>query len=133
MRVLLFISLCFLAFSSNAQQDSVDHNFILITDPKLDFLVEKHTKINEERKTRPGFRVQVAISSDRKEILEKKADCIKEFDEIAPVYITYQQPYFKLRIGDFRTKLEAQKFRQDLIIDYPDALVVKDDISIESN
>ena len=27
-----------------------------------------------------------------------------------PVYLTYEQPYYRLRVGDFRNRVEAEKY-----------------------
>lgn len=33
----------------------------------------------------------------------------KAFPEI-PVYLSYEQPYYRLRVGDFRNRVEAEKY-----------------------
>ena len=46
-----------------------------------------------------------------------------------PVYRTYQNPFFKVVAGDFRTRSEAMEFLQGIKGEYPGAFVVKENIS----
>ena len=43
----------------------------------------------------------------------------------------YQQPFFKIRVGDFRTKLEAYKFQKEIMAQFPNSFIVKDEIEID--
>jgi hypothetical protein len=47
-------------------------------------------------------------------------------------YIIYQQPNFKIRVGDFRTRLEAMKFLKELQLKYATAFIVRDDVKLPS-
>jgi UDP-2,3-diacylglucosamine pyrophosphatase LpxH len=43
-----------------------------------------------------------------------RQNCNKEFPEMR-TYISYREPNFKVRAGDFRTRLEARKLMQEAI------------------
>jgi hypothetical protein len=45
------------------------------------------------------------------------------------VYLMFQSPYYKVRVGDFRTRMDAEGFKQKLLDEFPDAFVVKDEIN----
>lgn len=45
-----------------------------------------------------------------------------------PAYRNYQNPFFRVVAGDFRTKSEAMEFLQKIKSSYPSALVVKENI-----
>ena len=45
-------------------------------------------------------------------------------------YVVYEGPYFKVRAGDFRTHLEAEKLEKELTIEYPGTFIVKDMITV---
>ena len=49
-----------------------------------------------------------------------------------PCYLIFQEPYYKVRIGDYRTKMEAEKFLNEIEQDYPNAFVVQDEINFPS-
>ena len=92
-------------------------------------LVEKHKKLNAAHQSMPGYRVQVYFGSDRNHATELKT----EFQHLYPkanAYILYQQPNFKLRVGDFKSRLEALKFLKEIQDNYTTAFVVQDDVKL---
>lgn len=46
-----------------------------------------------------------------------------------PAYRTFTSPFFKVTVGDFRTKAEATRLLQQLVAAYPSAFVVKETIN----
>jgi hypothetical protein len=50
------------------------------------------------------------------------------FPEI-PAYVSWKAPNYRVRVGDYRTRLEAEKAMQMIMIDYPNAWVIKDEIN----
>lgn len=45
-----------------------------------------------------------------------------------PAYRSYTNPYFKVTVGDFRTKSEAMRFLEEIKGQFPQAFVVKENI-----
>lgn len=45
-----------------------------------------------------------------------------------PAYLIYQAPNFKVRVGDFRTELEAIHLQRELAYQYPGGFVVRDKV-----
>ncbi len=86
----------------------------------------------QRRQGMQGFRVQIyTASGNRSKLLTDKVKA--EFDaKYADVrsYITYDEPYYKLRVGDFRNRLEAQQFLKEISSDYLYAIVVVDKINL---
>ncbi|MBN2745807.1 MAG: SPOR domain-containing protein [Bacteroidales bacterium] len=98
--------------------------------PEIEKIVEKHKKINEKYGAVAGFRVQIfsvsgANSRDRANLM--KAEFLTKYPD-SEVYIVYNAPAYKVRIGDFRTKLEALKFIQTIKDNYPFAFVAVDEV-----
>jgi hypothetical protein len=60
-----------------------------------------------------GFRVQIFFGSGRQAAYDAQAKFVNDYPEI-PTYISYIEPNFKVQVGDFRTKLEAQKLESEL-------------------
>ncbi|PCH91888.1 MAG: hypothetical protein COB85_08705 [Bacteroidetes bacterium] len=77
----------------------------------------------------PGFRVQIFFGASKKGALKEKAGFVEEFSDYEG-YVIYDAPYFKVRVGDFRTHLEAQKLHKELYENYPGSFIVKDMIPI---
>lgn len=46
-----------------------------------------------------------------------------------PVYQNYQNPYWKVSVGDYRSREEAIKFYNQIIKDYPKAFIIPEHIN----
>ena len=44
-------------------------------------------------------------------------------------YFIYQQPNFKLRVGDFEERLSVNKFYEEMKEIFPGAFIIKDEIT----
>ncbi len=77
-----------------------------------------------------GYRVQIFFGK-RKEALDQKAKFAESYPEL-PAYISYLAPNFRLRVGDFRTRTEGEKLKQEIDSDYPGCYLVKDKIELPS-
>ncbi len=82
-----------------------------------------------------GFRVQVFSSNQQRTAREQAIRIKQEIESVFPdfpVYIVYQSPFWKVRIGNFKTSEEAQLLRTEIIKKYPkkqgDVYVVKERI-----
>jgi hypothetical protein len=82
-------------------------------------------------KTLPGFRVRIFFDnsqSARQRALEAEANFKTQYPNM-PTYYTYQNLYFKVAVGDFRTKSDAMRFLHAIIEKYPGAFIIKDFIN----
>lgn len=113
---------------SKAQENS---NIKLIQDDRIDELVNKHIEVNRIQQTIPGFRINIFFQSGNNS--KANANNIKlQFNEKYPnveAYVVYEEPHFKVKVGDFRTRMEARGFLQQIKFDFPDAFVIKDMIN----
>jgi hypothetical protein len=79
-----------------------------------------------------GWRIQIYNSSNRnarEESGKARAEFINKFPDIAS-YPMYSEPgYFKVRVGDFRTKTEATKLFLIISRVFPNAYIVPDIIN----
>lgn len=92
-------------------------------------LVQKHIEFNDRVKTIPGFRIQIASLSgvNAKANAFSLKDTFKEAFPGAEVYVIFDEPNFKIKVGDFKTRLEAYAFQQYIKESYP-GTIVHDDI-----
>lgn len=100
-------------------------------DTKVTLLVEKHIEFNEKVKSIPGYRVQLASLSGAD--AKSRAFALKEQLKVdfpyVETYVIFTDPNFRVKIGDFRTKLEAHAFLQKTKEGYPGGTIVKDNIN----
>ena len=115
--------------SQEARKDT--GNIRLIQDDQVDLLVSKHIQINQNRKGIDGFRIQIFFDSGNNS--KTRAQSIYESFQFkypnVGAYLTFKTPNYKVRVGDFRTKLDAQRFLNEIIPDYPNAWIIEDQIN----
>jgi hypothetical protein len=60
-----------------------------------------------------GYRVQIYNGSSRKEAYDAQARFMNEHPDMR-TYIGYTEPNYKVRAGDFRSRMEAERLMQEL-------------------
>ena len=84
--------------------------------------VSSSSENGEEALTRPGFRIQVFMGSKpgaaRAEATSKQNAIKEQFPEL-PVYMAYNAPNWKLTVGDFSSREEANLVKQQLQRAFP--------------
>lgn len=124
---LIIIGFVLITISSFAQNKGV----ILIKGDNiyLDSLIDKNTNKNKFNKTISGYRIQLFSGNERNNANNLKTKFLKLYpNQVA--YLTYQQPYFKIRVGDFRTKLEAKLFYNKIKNDFEECIIIADKINL---
>ena len=120
MRILLFICF-FVPLATSAQVE-------VVKDPRIDLLLAKQEELNkkvflENNRTAPGFRVMVISTNDRSKGLEVKTRLMRDYPE-HKTYLIYQSPYFKILIGNFRNKADAESLQRQISRTYPTGVIV---------
>lgn len=132
LRYFLILLLSFLSLSCLAQNEG----YLLIEqDQRIEQLIQRQKEIHSADNTIDGFRIQIFMESGN-EAVEMANQAMEEFKEKypdIPVYLVFGQPYYRLRVGDFRTRLEAEKAFQTLSKDYKKAFVTSDRIQLPYN
>jgi len=126
MRTLLLTILILVSLVSLAQNDNVTFN----QDRKISELTDVYKMYNKRNDVADGYRIQVAFSNDRQEAYNNKAKLYKDLPD-EKCYVEYEQPYYKLRIGDYMTRLEAYDKLREVITKYPGAFVVRAKVKIK--
>lgn len=96
-------------------------------DPRLQTMLEKHVEYNLRSKGK-GYRVQIYFGSDKTKAKEVKARFLNLYGKETSAYEPYEQPNFKIRVGDFHTRLEAYRFLKMIKADFPTAFIVESEI-----
>ena len=92
-------------------------------------LVEKHVEFNERVKTVPGFRIQIAAFSGtnaKNKAFDLKEKFLATYPEVN-AYVVFDDPNFRVKVGDFTTRLEAFAFLQRIKVAYP-GNIMKDNV-----
>tara|TARA_X000000368_G_scaffold178515_1_gene140868 strand:+ start:6643 stop:7056 length:414 start_codon:yes stop_codon:yes gene_type:complete len=78
---------------------------------------------NEEINLIKGYRVQIVISQNEQELKDIKTKIAKSINE--QIYIIFELPNYKLRVGNFLNRKEAENFQKKIVrLGYRTAWVV---------
>ena len=104
----------------------------IIQDQRVDLLVSKHIQINQTLKTMDGYRIQLFSDSGNNSKTKAQA-AHDEFQSKHPgvgTYLAFKSPNYQVRVGDFRTKLDAQRFLNEISAIYSNAFIITDQINL---
>lgn len=77
----------------------------------------------------PGYRIQIYFGDQRQLAMDMKTSFQNAHPGIT-AYVVYQQPHFKVRIGDFKSRLEATGFLAGMTGEFSQAFIVPDDVKL---
>ena len=93
--------------------------------PRIKELAAKYDRMEHIQK---GYRVQIYLG-DRK----GQGDARKKFNELFPDYASYpdyQAPNFKVRVGDFKHRADAERLLYEVRKEFPGAFIVPDEVEL---
>lgn len=101
-------------------------------DARLDVLSVKQNQHNQRMSMMlpnglyRGFRIQIISTPKRDDAFNAKANLEAQFPG-EKTYIVYQSPNFKVRIGNFTRREDANKFKAELNKVFPNGVYIVDD------
>ena len=143
--LIITIFLCQAGFSQYQTKDLLETGFIsgankdggtvnITQDDRLQTAVSNHIKANKYRPVY-GWRVQIYFGtgqSARSSAERIKKSFLRDYSETR-AYIIYEAPFFKVRVGDYRTKFEAAKMKKILETEYNTVFLVETEINIHNS
>jgi hypothetical protein len=133
LKIILFAFLSLFLFSQRTIAQELQPavgNVKVIQDDKITQLTEQYRNMNLFNPETDGYRVQIffdAGTNSKNKALTAKS----EFETTYPdtkTYLSYKEPYYRVRVGDFRTLTEAVGFQKKINDNYPNSFPVKDKI-----
>ena len=133
---LIFCVFMSMGFSMKAQVYAVENNsedslgvVNIIQDERIDLLLKTDSIANTKKKSFNGYRIQIFLggSTERERAFQIK----EEFKELFPnerAYVVYTAPDFRVRVGNFRTKLESIELYKACSNYFPNCYPVKTEI-----
>lgn len=117
--LVIFIGLMLLAQIVSAQKVSINE------DPVISQMMKKFVEVNKQKKSVSGWRIQIYSTTDRRAMEET----IKRFQQTysyIPISWIHAKPYYQVRVGAFKTKLESLRLLSLIKEEYPEAYPVSD-------
>ena len=107
-------------------------SLVIYQNPAIDSLIYRYILYNERLNGLEGFRIQIYSSSDKSARVESgkvRQEFITKFPDIKS-YASFDRPgYYKIRVGDYRTRIEGTKYLLMIRSVFPDAYLVPDVIN----
>lgn len=107
-----------------AYKASGDGTVKITQDIKVLQIVKRHKEVSNNKFI--GWRVQIYFGSGQRAMIEaqsaKKRFLIRYGNQIG-AYTVYDSPFYKIRVGDFRTKAEALKFKEHIKRSFPESWI----------
>lgn len=107
--------------------DTINTTVFVVKDSRFDLLAKKKTEINKKaadaRKPTKGYRIQVLNTTDRNQALKIKSKLLSMYPD-QKTYLMYQAPYFKIRVGNFIERAEADELKKELSRFFPAGVFV---------
>lgn len=138
MPIKYFFVLC-LVLGASASIAQPITGVVLHKDSRIDVLLKKQADINKTAVIRTssgkykGYRVMALNTNDRELAYKTKAQLLSRFPDHR-VDMSYQTPFFKLRIGDFLKRDDAEDLRKQVsmmikqgVYIVPDIVILKPD------
>lgn len=136
MRTIALIIILIVSVNSFSQdttwRKTVDNPSVIIhKDSRIDLLVKKQIQINEEtsreaRRSGKGYRLLVINTNHRDEAIAAKTKVYTFFPELKS-YLIYQSPYFRLKVGNFKERKDAEEYRERLQKYFPKGVFIMND------
>ncbi len=100
---------------------------VIVMPPELQVIYEKHITEQRQRQLVPGYRIQV-LGTTEKAAADSARFYLLETHPHLPVYVTYEVPIYRVRVGDFIDKAEANRWLEILRMDFRGAFIVPDQV-----
>jgi len=124
----LFLSTIILAgFQSAFAQGNVE----IIKDPRIQSLISQEGAIIAPA-TAPqitGYRIQLFFDPNKDAVNDARSKFIAIYPKI-DTYVTFNAPNFFLKVGDFRTQMEAEKIKSAVEVQFPTSNIVKEKVNL---
>jgi hypothetical protein len=97
----------------------------IVEDPAVTKMMEQYSQEHKALQAVEGWRVQILATPDRQNLDRSLQTFQSRFPSLTADWV-HHNPYYKIRVGAFTTKLEALRLLYLLKPEYPGAYLVAD-------
>lgn len=116
-------SVLFIMFLTLLSSNNLTAQTQIEQDSRFEQLLNEKRKINSSITTTDKYKIQI-FYGDSQQARKVLADFKRHFPEIDGTII-FSSPNYKVQVGNFKTKIDADRTRAMILEKFPDALVVK--------
>ena len=108
-----------ITFAQTAVPDSIEYGSVSVTkDDRIDLLGERMLAYNialaKSNRSSKGYRLMLLSTSDRNLAMQLRTRVLREYPD-HKVYMAFQSPFIKLKMGNFEDREEAEDLRKRLL------------------
>lgn len=92
----------------------------------LDQIKEKNKSLTESQ----GFRISIFSGNNRGNFESAKSYILQHYPELES-YESYSQPTYKVKVGDFMNRMDAERYYASLVSRFPTAKIMMDKIDVK--
>lgn len=93
---------------------------LLHVNKRVDAMLDTMAVQSRRVRYAPGYRVQVYVGNERAAADAAKLQLYQQFPELS-AYMTYQQPTYRLKVGDFMRRMDIDRYLPKLREVFPSA------------
>lgn len=101
----------------------------LAVNKKLDSVLDSIDRINVQRSFVDGFTIQVYSGSRKDDAMKAKQELTSSLPDLQSE-VLYSQPNFRVKVGKYYSRIDAQKDYLDVKKLFPTAIVIPERVSI---
>ena len=114
--ILLLSSLAILRIGYT--QDHTVNSIQVHSDKRIDHLIEIEKRTDQIN----GYRLQICFDSN-KDIVDRARDKFLKIYPLTDTYMTFENPHFNLKVGDFRSRIDAEKIKRNIFGEFVICLI----------
>lgn len=96
---------------------------------RLDNLLDTIALKNRSVRYASGYRIQIYVGNEREEVDAAKLQIYQSFPTLSP-YLSYKQPTYRLKVGDFMRRLDAEWYLSQLKQQFRSVMLQPDKVDI---
>jgi hypothetical protein len=120
---ILWISIGALLAVATARAQQPTDSLEMWIEPAVKSLHQQYVAAAKADPTLQGFRVQI-YNGSRQEALRYRSRCLQAFPKYKP-HTVYESPEYRIQLGDFKTRLEAERFLKRVKQRFPGSFIIR--------
>ncbi len=111
--------------NSALSQNEAGNHIAVFKDSRIDHYLDiekRNDKIN-------GYRIQICQDAN-KGVVDRSRDKFLKLYPLIDTYITFENPHFTLKVGDFRTRDDAEKIKREIFGEFVISVVQNEKVNL---
>lgn len=132
MKITVRLSIILLLFNNYIVFSQTSSKISIIQNENINKLLQEHKSFNKNQSGIVGYRINVFFDSgnnSKSKAYSIKSQLMAEYPDVE-AYIVYQEPNYKVKVGDFRTRLDAERFQDLISKEYKNGFIIKEMINL---